>query len=360
MKILIVPVYQLCSNSFDSQHQFSKSLSDPFVSLYNKLTDAQADVEVLASAVLPKTNADIVIFYDLPPTRKFYNDILSACSPTKTILILAESPLSRPQNHSTPNYVYFDKVFTYNKKNDNVLPGVEYLPLPVSDYTYIINTPGYNERDLLCMVNTNRYSGFRSSASINYKLKIRLPIHSYFSGWHVSKMCHLHGAHQLYSYRRQLVMEFSHHPERFHLYGGGWDGSSISWWNNFFPNKSYDNILKASTADKFDLLSRYKYVICTENCINSLGYISEKIFDAFFAGCVPLYLGCDNIDQHIPSDCFIKLPSSFSANSILNLIEGISQTQWEAYREHSLRFLMSPAFKKYSSSFYADTVFNSL
>lgn len=30
-----------------------------------------------------------------------------------------------------------------------------------------------------------------------------------------------------------------------------------------------------------------------------------RIFDCFFAGCIPIYWGADNVNAHIPEGCFI-------------------------------------------------------
>jgi hypothetical protein len=52
-------------------------------------------------------------------------------------------------------------------------------------------------------------------------------------------------------------------------------------------------------------LEKYKFSICYENARDTPGYITEKIFDCFFAGCVPIYWGANNITDHIPKECFI-------------------------------------------------------
>ena len=41
---------------------------------------------------------------------------------------------------------------------------------------------------------------------------------------------------------------------------------------------------------------------------NVNGYVTEKIFDAFKAGCVPVYWGAENITKYVPAECFIDMP----------------------------------------------------
>ena len=42
-----------------------------------------------------------------------------------------------------------------------------------------------------------------------------------------------------------------------------------------------------------------------ENIKGLNGYITEKIFDAFVAGNVPIYWGASDINEYIPDNCFI-------------------------------------------------------
>ena len=45
---------------------------------------------------------------------------------------------------------------------------------------------------------------------------------------------------------------------------------------------------------------RYKYCIAIENS-RAKDYVTEKVYDAFAAGCLPIYLGAPNIQEFIPS-----------------------------------------------------------
>lgn len=45
--------------------------------------------------------------------------------------------------------------------------------------------------------------------------------------------------------------------------------------------------------DKYAYLKTFKFNICAENN-NTPNYVTEKLFDAFICGCVPLYYGADN------------------------------------------------------------------
>ena len=52
-------------------------------------------------------------------------------------------------------------------------------------------------------------------------------------------------------------------------------------------------------ASKVDTLKMYKFCITIENSV-SRDYVSEKVYDALVAGCVPIYYGAPNIADYVP------------------------------------------------------------
>ena len=61
---------------------------------------------------------------------------------------------------------------------------------------------------------------------------------------------------------------------------GPWKNNTDELWNK------YNN-------DKLLYLKRFKFNICPEND-NTVNYVTEKLFDAFICGCIPLYYGSFN------------------------------------------------------------------
>ena len=57
---------------------------------------------------------------------------------------------------------------------------------------------------------------------------------------------------------------------------------------------------------QLQIYKEYKFVIAFENS-SAPNYITEKIFQALLAGCIPIYWGADNIKQYINPDCFIHV-----------------------------------------------------
>lgn len=75
----------------------------------------------------------------------------------------------------------------------------------------------------------------------------------------------------------------------------------VSWFGQIPINKPY---YVSKAGDKFDLLNRAKFSVCIENCYDGLyshNYLSEKMPEVWQAGCIPLYMGCHNIDDYFTS-----------------------------------------------------------
>jgi len=58
--------------------------------------------------------------------------------------------------------------------------------------------------------------------------------------------------------------------------------------------------------DKWDGLAPYKYSIAFENTV-APGYVTEKLFDCWVAGCLPLYYGAPDVERHFPADALIRI-----------------------------------------------------
>ena len=71
--------------------------------------------------------------------------------------------------------------------------------------------------------------------------------------------------------------------------------------NNTKMDEKYDYWID-NTIENY---KRYKFVIVGENSIID-DYITEKIFTALCAGCIPIYIGSSNINKYVNEDCFIN------------------------------------------------------
>ena len=57
-------------------------------------------------------------------------------------------------------------------------------------------------------------------------------------------------------------------------------------------------------VELLNLFNQYKFVFVAENSIDD-GYITEKIFNCFFARCIPIYFGSNKIKYYFNDECFV-------------------------------------------------------
>jgi hypothetical protein len=116
-----------------------------------------------------------------------------------------------------------------------------------------------------------------------------------------------HGRHrEQYSLRIKAMVELSK-DGIVDLYGKGWHrwwSRSAMWASYWYNRRTLMSIYKGPCKSKFELLSKYQFCLCFEN-MNMDGYITEKIFDCLYAGCIPLYLGAPDILDYVPAEAFV-------------------------------------------------------
>jgi hypothetical protein len=126
----------------------------------------------------------------------------------------------------------------------------------------------------------------------------------------------------LYQERLKVIEWYGNDPS-FHLYGKGWNLPS---WRGEIPFKRV-------------ILERSKFCWCFENSSELRNWITEKIFDCFTAGSVPVYWGAPNILDFIPSNCFIDRRSFSDTQEVHDYLMGMNQQVYWDYQENIKNFL---------------------
>jgi len=189
---------------------------------------------------------------------------------------------------------------------------------------------------------------------------------------------------ELYSKRVETIEFYEKHGnDLLDLYGYGWDKSyffpvtynyikrlhkfkatrAIVKLINFIPKK-YNPFLKTykcykgSVDDKYEFLKTYKFSICYENVKGVNGYITEKIFDCFKNGVVPIYLGPDNIEQIIPKEAFINRNNFLTEIELLNHLNKINEFEYNELISAATSFLNSIKAKPFNSLITAKYLYN--
>jgi hypothetical protein len=142
--------------------------------------------------------------------------------------------------------------------------------------------------------------------------------------------------HELYSEREKVIQFYETKPkDEFEFYGQGWE------------SKGYQTYL-GPIGGKHEALKQYRFCICYENCCEIKGYITEKIFDCFAAGCVPIYWGASNVMDYIPADCFIDRRQFQNDEEVYQLIKSMSPEIYEGYQRAITKFLLSEEAQLFS------------
>ena len=96
--------------------------------------------------------------------------------------------------------------------------------------------------------------------------------------------------------------------------------SGLNLWFQGYPKS------KGPVDDKLKTISEYKYALVIEN---SAEYMSEKLMEALFAGCIPVYVGPNPEEFGIPRELVIRAhPSLHSIQEALKEAEGWNMNEF--------------------------------
>lgn len=156
----------------------------------------------------------------------------------------------------------------------------------------------------------------------------------------------------LYSFRMEAIKYFSQ-KNYFDLYGRHWNNHSNL---TEAEKKAIIKLAPKEVDNKYNLLCRYEFALCFENCIYP-GYITEKIFDCFMAGCIPVYYGAPDIERFIPENLFIDMRSFKNFDALAAHIQSINEDEQEHYRKRISEYLKKEEFQKFTDRFFSKMVF---
>jgi hypothetical protein len=278
---------------------------------------------------------DAFVFFDFPNRKNpLVQKALESAAPK--YLVLMETEVIKPDNWNAANHAQFDKIYTWD---DRVIDNKKYFKL-------------------------------------NYAMVFPSEINKELSG--KSKFCTLIASKkradhplEIYSQRLEAIRWFEkNHPDEFDLYGIGWDGYKVirrSWAKKISTMPFLSNKLPLrfpSYRGRVDLkrpvLEQYRFSICYENARDIPGYISEKIFDCFFAGCVPVYRGANNVTDHIPKNCFIDKRDFGSYEELYRFMKSMDDKLYLGYLDNIEAFLKSAKGRQFSSECFCRTIVDML
>jgi hypothetical protein len=136
------------------------------------------------------------------------------------------------------------------------------------------------------------------------------------------------------------------------LYGRGWDRwwSRSSMWPAYWRHRrALMRAYRGPCESKLATLAAYRFALCLEN-MPMQGYVTEKIFDCFYAGTVPIYKGGSRPGDDLPAGAFIDARAYESWSDLWRSIEAMPRPEWERYRECARRFVRGREGMKYFAS----------
>ena len=236
-----------------------------------------------------------LIVFEYPP------DYLSQYPNDKLALVMWEPPLINPSAYENKKHEAYSRVYTWR---DDLVDHQKYYKIYYPALRPMIDNPlDFDSKYLCALIASNK---------------------------------HAYGPNELYTERQKTILFFEiNHPAEFALYGRGW-ASSL---------KTY----KGSVLKKVDTLKNYKFSIVYENCKEVPGYITEKIFNSFEAGCVPIYWGAPNITSYIPKECFIARENFKTNVELYEFMKNMKKEQYLEYIKNIQTYLGSEKAQLYSS-----------
>jgi hypothetical protein len=174
----------------------------------------------------------------------------------------------------------------------------------------------------------------------------------------------------LYSERLRIINWYEKNaPQDFFLYGQGWNRPAAvpgRWgrvcnqlqkiFSRIAPMRPPFRTWQGPVEDKIALLQRARFCIAYENCRDLPGYVTEKLFDCFRAGCVPVYWGPREIGEIVPTGCFIDGRTYKTPKALDAFLRTIDDPTYHGYQECIRAFLISVQAKPFSQDHFAQVI----
>jgi hypothetical protein len=250
--------------------------------------------------------SEIIIFFDC-----IEKDLLNL--PVRKILVRQEPKMVLPNNYNSKRLLNFDLIIDVGVPKENSPENVNWpqrISLDVSDQAT-------KELSKVILINSNLLS---FAIDEMYSLRRTIAYNSdqidlYGYGWNCGTKS---------SIRAFLIelRKFIWKPQNIKVKGLRY----------FFRNQTN---YKGSVENKINTMEKYRIAVVIEN---SLSYVSEKIFDSFSAGCIPVYVGPDLTKCKIPRNLYIQAkPSKGSIMWAIEAAQKMDYPKWFNELEEWLR-----------------------
>ncbi len=227
----------------------------------------------------------------------------------------------------------------------------------------IFNLSNWSKKKFLVIINSNKLAlqwEWPQFSVLNFFSTLKCLLRNLLTKW--IKFSDPQITTQLYIERLNAIQHFSNRRD-FDLFGYGWEVK-----NNFWSDmqaeavhKSYRGPIEGSddNNDKLRVLSKYKFSIVYENALFP-GYLTEKIFDCFFSGVIPIYLGNPLVLEQIPKETFIDARDFTDYQDLESFLDKMTMDEAKRYLKAAEKFMLSEQFKFFTSAHFSNTIINCL
>lgn len=275
-------------------------------------------------------------FLDTFPDVHINVDLYGKRNGKKNILLLLESNIVNKKIYRKIFHKKFDIVLTWF---DDLVDNKKYFKI------YLPNFPFNGELDWIPDVKRSKNVAMIASNKYSFD------------------------KNELYSKRLDIIKYFEKSGKlTFGLYGKGWNIKTFSRILKIFNKlnhkfklfKNNFNNYKGFVESKKEILTNYDFAVCYENSKDINGYVTEKIFDCWLAGCVPIYMGCQKFINEIPSDVYIDARLFKSPSALERYILSLSEEDIVNYRVKIYDFLFSGKLSRYLPASFAETLYSKI
>lgn len=258
----------------------------------------------------------------------------------RLFLIVFESELIQPDNWLRQTWEQYDVVFSWGRHGESLRTkkGGAFVPFFWPNPFSLAQQPlPFKDRKKLCVL----------MAANKWKRRPK----------------------ELYTERFRAIFWFmENHPEDFDLYGYSWNISPgkkiVEYIRNAFrvlrrkQTRPIDvsPVYRGTAAIKKEVLMHYRFCLCYENAEQIPGYITEKIFDCFIAGVVPVYLGWADAWRFLPKETYIDKRDFPTYDALYDHLIAMTEVEYNGYLKRIGCFLASEPAKRFDVNTFVDTL----
>lgn len=319
-----------------------------YVALRREL--AKSHIDLSTQDIYPVENSEIVIV--LNETAFFRN--YKKGKTQKLYLILSEPPVYNFDDWNKDRHVIFDKVFVYDS---SLVDNKKYFHYNYAiDLDTIVKPTVPSEEEFaskkLCTLMAGTFSPLPHDPKLKSLLYKRFQTLSWFNRNRPNdfdlfsrtdvekKFREFRGVSLLQKLWPALVKKIAHYKYQRHC------------------AKVFKGAVGAEK--KIEVMNHYKFYICYENTHGINGLISEKIFDCFAAGCVPVYDGAPDIGHYIPETCFIKRSDFISHETLYHYLATMNYPAFKNYIEQIRLFMTSERIRIFEVSSFTKSIISQI